>query len=146
RRLEYRRDRPRHLAELGILLGREVFTSDLISVEETEAIRQRSIKVVREPGAKWEIPFREKSEPRFARFIAGLAAANGAGVYVWTPTSRTCGLIRPMPLSVVGFGFPFSMSPDGILSIVTEDLADKLLLDYFRDDQDEERLEIEVKG
>ena len=144
-RMALNKNLPRHLSELSRLVGREVTREDLMSLEETEAIREQAKRVKLVPFWTFEIPFADKSSPRFRWLMKGLAALNPTPVYVWTPLSNVCGLLRPVALSDVNFGFDFNLSAEGILVILTADLSDKLLLDYS-EESDEQKLEIELSG
>ena len=90
--------------------------------------------------------FAEKSSARFQMFVHALGQLNPSPVYVWTPLSNVCGLLRPVSLSEVNFGFDFAVNPEGILVIMTADLLDKMLLDYSAGEAGEELLEVEIAG
>jgi hypothetical protein len=145
-RIAFERELPRHLRELSVLLRRTVHRDELLSVQETKAVRARANEVARQPVARFEMKFEEKRTPRFADFVQRLARANPHDVYVWTPASNLCGLIRPIAVERVNIGFGFDLNPEGILAILTSDLRDQLLLDYSAGEGGEELLEVEVSG
>ncbi len=138
--------RPRHLRELGQFVGRALMPDDLISVEETESLRVQALSVVRAPSWRCEIPFGDMQSPRFARLVDALQKANPSPIYVWTPLSNVCGLLRPVPLLDVRFNFEFTALPDGILVILTADFQDQMLLDFSEGNHAEQLLEVEVSG
>jgi len=138
--------RPRHLRELGQFVGRALMPDDLISVVETESLRVQALSVVRAPSWRCEIPFGDMQSPRFARLVDALQKANPSPIYVWTPLSNVCGLLRPVPLLDVRFNFEFTALPDGILVILTADFQDQMLLDFSEENHAEQLLEVEVSG
>jgi len=144
-RFVYLRNLRGHLRELSVLVGRPVGKDELLTIPETRAIRARSKHVVRPAPTVFEIPFEERGGNRFASFMARLAAANPSNVYLWTGTTIDCGLLQGFPLMEFRVTFPFELSPNGIYSIVTTDLLDRLVLDYENRDG-QQWIEVEVSG
>lgn len=144
--LTFKRELPRHLRELGILLGRPVHLDDLMSIEETTAVRSKANEITREPIARFDVAFEEKQTPRFAAFVQRLVQANSSDVYLWTPASNECGVLRPLPIGLIDVAFPFDVNPEGIIAILASDLQDQLLLDYSTGNNGEQLLEVEVSG
>jgi hypothetical protein len=140
------RDLPRHLRELALLVGRSVDRHELLPLHETKAIRAQASQVDRQPVVQFEVPFEAKTQPRFATFVKRIAEANPSDVFLWTPTSNLCGLLRPLPLAAVHMDFPFHLNPEGIVSILTSDLREQLLLDYSTGNDDESVLQVQVSG
>lgn len=145
-KLTFKRELPRHLLELSLLVGRPVHKEELLSLKETKLVRVRANQVLRNPVKKFVIPFETKQEPRFGKFIERLIEANPNDVYLWTPASNLCGLLLPTPLKTFRTTFPFELNPEGIIVILTDDLHDQLLLDYSLGEHDEQLLEVEVSG
>jgi hypothetical protein len=135
-----------HLSQLSRLIRATVQATDLLSLEETETIRQNSKELQYFPSWRQKLEFAEKTSARFQMLVKELGRLNSAGVYLWTPLSNVCGVLRPMPLAAVDWGFDFDLIPEGILVILTADVSDKMLLD-FSDTRDGRReLEVEVAG
>lgn len=145
-KLELNRELPRHLRELGILLGRPVSKEDLLSLHETRELRDRTNKMIRSPVVKFHVPFVERLGPKFHLFIRRLFETNPTDVYIWTPASNLCGVHKPVALKAVEIGFPFLLNPEGIVVFVSVDFCDQLLLDFSTDSQREELLEVEASG
>jgi len=145
-KLAFRHEFARHLGELSLLLGRAVRGDELMSVDETKTVRAQANEVVRQPTLRFELPFADKAEQRFAEFVQRLTRANPSDVYPWTPASNVCGVLRPIPMKVINMAFPFDLNPEGIIVILTADLRDQLLLDYSYGNNDEQHLEVEVSG
>ena len=145
-KLSSKKELSRHLCELGLLVGRPVHKKELLSLNETESVRNQANQVIRQPVGKFDIPFEKKQETRFLKFIEHLTKVNPNDVYLWTPASNLCGVLRPVPLKTFRITFPFELNPEGIIVILTSDLSDQLLLDYSQGSNDEQLLEIEVSG
>jgi hypothetical protein len=144
--LAFRSGIVQHLAELSQLTGTIVTRDALLSVEDTEAIRERSKTMVRVPTWTETLDFSEKEGARFLRFIGSLSELNPSDVYIWVPHSRACGLLPPVPLETIQWGFSFNFSPDGIFSLVTSDLCDKMLIEFSETATGRRELEIEISG
>jgi hypothetical protein len=141
-RLSRAKDMKRYLAELSVLLRREVREPDLMPVDETVALLAAS-----PPSAMWsvDVPFAETQSARFRLFIESLARLNPSPVRLWLPPANYCGLSPAISLTDVDFEFDFDLSLDGIFSVHTIDRRDRLLLDYY-EERGELRLEVQVSG
>ncbi len=137
---------PEHLSILEKLLNRKFEKSDLLSAEETEVIRQKSIHTWdKYPQHVFEIEFEERKSPKFQKFIETLAKAATQDVYLWLPHTKSCGLNKPVKLLAINFAFEFDWIKEGLFSIVTADGANRLTLD-FSEDGGEYLLELEIRG
>lgn len=137
---------PRHLGQLESLLGRPVAAEDLLSLDETEAIRARALATTRSPQWGCQIGFAEKNADRFQSLVRRLSEQHAVGVFLWTPLANSCGVLRPVPLSDIRWEFDYALFPEGILVILGADLEDQLLLDFSEDPQGERVVEIEGAG
>jgi hypothetical protein len=140
KRLRRNRHLARHLTELGCLLRREVRPEDLLSLYETEVLLGRAAK--RTPGRKETFPFADKARGRLSLLVH---AFQDDLVYLWTALTNDCGVYRAVPLAEIDFSFPFEFSPEGILSVVSQDLGDRILLDWY-EEGGVELLDLEVTG
>lgn len=136
----------KYLAELSVLVGRDISSENLLSLEQTKAIRQASLKFDTQPKAQYRIPFSEKSENRFRSFIQRLSSANSSSIFVFTPRTITCGVFPIASLEQIKWEFDFSINGEGILGFLTEDICDSLLLDFSESDFNQQELTVEVKG
>ena len=137
---------PQHLRELSQLVGRKVEPEELLSLAETEAVRAQGMTVQRLPSWRCELRFSDKRSARFGRLLQAIRERNPSPVYLWTPLSNDCGLLRPVPLSDVRFDFDFAVNRDGIVVLLTADLQDRMLLDFSEGPDGELLLEVEVAG
>ena len=134
------------MKELGILLGRVVQNEELSSVEEAETIRKKSLKFNTELVVSREIPFPDRTTDRFKHFLDKLSDVNSSPVYVWTPRTISCGTLLVPSLREIRNAFSFAINQEGILVFLTSDLCDRLLLDFWVSDSNEECLKIEIQG
>jgi hypothetical protein len=145
-RFEYLANIKRYLAELSVLLGRPITSEELLGLDATGEILTRSKNTMREGHRVAEIPFSERTGASFAAYVAALQVANTSGVFLWTPRASACGLPRPIGLSALNWGFPFDIYTEGILSVIAVDMRDRLVIDFSREAEDREVLQIEAEG
>lgn len=134
------------LAEFEVLSGRTIREDELLPLDLTPSIRERSKAVLKgKPVKKWNVAFRERCSEQFDRFVDSLFALNPSTVYVWTNRANTCGLLQLGSIRHVNFCFDFSALSDGIVVFLTSDLRDNMLLDWEEADGDQ-RLTVELTG
>ncbi len=131
-----------HLEELEILVGRRPLPEELLPREQVEHLREEIVRREYVPSVVWKLKF---GDPRVEQLARILKNANGSKVYVWTPASNTCGLHPPIALASFNFDFPFDVNSEGIISLVTSDLSDRLIFD-FSDENTSRLIEIEAMG
>src|SRR5262245_4894827 len=144
--LAFRNNIRRHLTQLSRLTGRIVAKEDLLSLDETEALRARSNAVAYTPTWRRTMKFADKTTARFQRLVAALHERSSSGAYLWTPLSNDCGVMRPVELASILCGFDFDLIPEGILVVLAADLQDKFILDFSEDENAGRELELEVSG
>jgi hypothetical protein len=145
RRLAYHRDIQTYLTELRILTGREIEARDLSSLDEVEAMREKSRVLSLAPRVSFEMPFTEKDRPPFLDFVKTLHRLNPDPVYVWTPRTAACGLYKVSSILGINLGFPFDLNHEGIFNLMTESLSDEIVFD-FSDYDGERELMVELRG
>lgn len=146
-RLTYRHNIASHLSQLSHLTNREVTAGDLLSLEATRAIREQPRPLLKNrPLKKFKIRFSEKTDARFTAFIKSLHALNPKPIYIWIDHTNECGLYEIGSILEINFKFEYSKFPAGIMSFVTKDFSDKLLLDFFEESTGEKYIEIELTG
>src|SRR4029078_12642524 len=97
-RLAFETHLEQHLSQLSQLVGRQVQSQDLLSVEESKKIRQKSKTKQPAPAWRCNLKFSEKSGDRFRKLVDALEHMNPTPVFIWTQLSSICGLLRPLPL------------------------------------------------
>lgn len=146
-KLALRKSLNEYLLELKQFSGQEIDAQSLCSVEDLERIRDTALVHLQNMNKnKAIIEFSEKNSDKVKAFITSLEKANNSSVYIWTNRSSLHGLYKIDSISSLDLSFPFNVNPDGMAVFLTEDLNDKLLLDFYRDSEDQDMLEIEVQG
>jgi hypothetical protein len=135
-----------HLAELAAVLGRPVGVEELGTPQQAVGLRDGAKGLASQPVTTFEMPFADRMSERFRAFVAKLHAANPSPIYVWIPTTIDCGAILLPSVVDINFGFDFEINDEGILSFVTADLADRLLLDLFVSSAGDQRMRVEIQG
>jgi hypothetical protein len=135
-----------YLVELSVLLNRDVQASELSSPAETQEAQTKSKALVMKPLTTFVIPFTDKSSARFRSFIQRLNEKVEGPVRLFTPYTLKFGFVETASLLDINFEFPFNVNRDGILSIVSHDVLNSLLLDFFVSDAGVETLEVELEG
>ena len=136
----------KYLEELAVLAGRTVQAGELGGVEQAASIREVGKKFSVSEASSSEISFVDRSTERFKDFIKRLHGENPSPVYVWSPRTIDYGTLLLPSLGAIKFDFDFAVNEEGILVFLTNDLEDRLLLDFFILPTDEKRLKIETQG
>jgi len=144
--LRQRRHMDRYLGELSTLMARAVQPDELGSREQAVEMRVAAQGFLGQSSAWCEIKFADRSSEHFAKFLKRLTDANSSSIYVWTPHTIDCGTFLAPSLDVIKFDFPFAINDDGILSFVTSDLQDRLVLDFSRTFAGQEVMRVETQG
>lgn len=92
------------------------------------------------------ILFTERLSSRFASLIANLECRNPNPVFIWIEAANDCGFSKPIKLRDFRFGFEFDRIPEGMISLISSDAKDKLLMDFEEDDDGTEIMTIELHG
>jgi hypothetical protein len=136
----------KYLEELSILAGHPVQVNELSHVDQAASIREAGKKFALQATTISEISFSNRNENLFKIFTKKLYDANPSPVYVWTPRTIECGAFLLPSICAVNFSFDFTINEEGILVFLTNDLIDRLLLDFTSLPSGEERLRIETQG
>jgi hypothetical protein len=143
-RVKFRKDFATYLLELKKLTCMDIDGAVLSSLDEVERIRKNTNIATK--GNNFIIKFADKNSDRFREFIKNLGKANSHPVYVWTQSANLFGLYKADSINAINFAFPFDINTSGIVTFLAEDLNDELLLDFYYDSQNQEMLEVELKG
>lgn len=145
RKLEYSQNIKEYLAELELLLRRRVEREELLSLTETDELALKGPELACSTRSHAKLGFGALSQPTFRMLISQLVQLNSSGVYIWIPRTRVCGVLPPVALNEVDFGFPFDLNAAGILKLVSADFADSLLLE-LEQHQGHQKAELELVG
>jgi len=137
---------PRYLEELSILLGRPVAEDELESVAEATRLREHAIKFNENRCNDFEILFDELRKNRFLQYIKNLDKMQDSSVLIWTPRTIICGPIRISNLGSVNWSFDFDINDEGMLAFSTDDMRERLILDFSSGKLGSRILHIEAVG
>ena len=135
-----------YLSQLKQLTRINVVSEDLLSLSETAEITKRSSHLEKLDKICFTTNFEFKNSERFKRFITNLSKANNSLVYIWLEKTNYCGLYKAASINDIDFSFRFDLDPNGIIVFMTEDLNNRLLLDFYRDWEERETIEIKIQG
>lgn len=128
-----------YLKELEAITNIDVSKKNLLSIVESD-------KVTFDRGSesyKAKILFNDKE--RLLIFIGDLLELKDGEAFLSTAYSKDCGLLQLNSLKDFNVNFNFNDEHSGLITIVLKDLSNKLLLDFYEENQ-EQYLEIEVYG
>lgn len=141
RKLARKTQMDRYLAQVSEISGRLVEQDELDSIEETDAIRSEFKKFIDQPKAAFEIKPNDLRSGRFIHFLESLEQANPKPVFIWIERTNVCGAFKLPSVSKIYAGFKPEKVPEGIISFITEDLENSLILDF-----DDDSVEVELQG
>jgi hypothetical protein len=136
----------KYLNELAALVGRSVHADELGRPAEAAEIREASQKFIAQDAQAFEILFSERRSDRFKEFVLRLHDANPSSVYIWMPHTIVCGALLVPSLISVKFDFEFAINDDGILTFLTSDSEDRLLLDFSSSPVEDQLMKVETQG
>jgi hypothetical protein len=133
-------------SKIELLTGSKLNQGKLLDIEKSEDFRKKSNLYLSDKTFKTVVNFSEKLNEKFKALIEKLHNANPSPIYIWLEDSNTQGLYKVCSLKSIDFSFPFNIDTNGVIVFRTEDLNEKMLMDFFYDDDGEEMLEIELQG
>lgn len=147
-KLMYKKNLRSYLNELGHLTKRTPGESELLSLEFTEEERARACKVKAKASLRFEINFKDKNTPKFEMYINSLYVKNPSPIYIWTERSNYCGIFEIPSILEFNFNFNFDVNSEGIIVLLSKNMADKMILDFSPSvsDLSQNQLEIELLG
>ncbi|HJU38245.1 MAG TPA: hypothetical protein VJ724_01635 [Tahibacter sp.] len=136
----------KYLSELESLTGRVVRSDELSDIDQAVATRQVAQRFRSQQPTSVDMPFSERLSERFAKFVRRLYEANPCPVSIWTPRTIDCGVFVVPSILSVRFDFDYSINDDGIFSFLSEGVDDRLVLDFFEENDGEQVLRVETNG
>jgi hypothetical protein len=117
----------------------------ILSLEETDSINEQSRdKLNNKISSKKIVPFDDKEN--FLKFyIDNCLRLQPGKVYAFTDYSKDCGAAVLNDLKCLNPIFAFNAEHTGIISILSQDLANKLILDFY-EENNKLFLEVEALG
>lgn len=135
-----------YLTEVAHLSRVPISESDLLSLDDTRQISDQTRVLSTSSKAVWRMLFEHLKSDEFVAFVRSLDELCRGQITLWTPRSRACGCILLPSLQDVRFDFNFDLIPEGILSVVTRNLQNRLLLDFRRNAIHQQEVLIETYG
>ena len=135
-----------YLLELNKLSLKEVSAENLLSVEETDMLKEKSRLKNHQrdyPLIKKTFLFNEKD--KLKEYVDKLYKLYPHEIYLLTGYSEYCGCLKMESLMDFNIYFNFNDERDGIMSILSADLNNSLLLDYY-EEYNEYYIELEFRG
>jgi len=136
---------PALLKELQALTGREVHEEDIESLEQLYEMQSDTRRLEDGENVTQNIPFSDRNSERFRIFIGKLKETNPSSIYIFAENSHDCGTLLVPSLDDINFNFDFSINW-GLLSFITSDYSDSLLIDFSISDAGEEVMDIIRRG
>lgn len=102
---------------------------EILSIVETDEIIKNELKLKLVFSKK--ILFKDKEELKSIIF-EHISVDNS--IYVFTSLSRDCGAILINNINSFNFDFNFSDDLSGIISLISSDIRNKILLDFYEED------------
>lgn len=135
----------KYLEELNAILDTAKGSYQVLSLEETDRILQRSAESInKEKVLKYQLEFDHKEEFLIDCMIECNRLLSGM-IYLFTGYSEDCGLAVVDTLMMLKPDFSFTSEHAGLISIISGDLSNKILLDFY-EENNEYFLEIEIYG
>jgi hypothetical protein len=145
-KFEYGKHIAQCLAELAQLSKKPPTENALSSLDAIAVVRQASLHLKDKPRRRFTIKFEERLTERFTTYVERLYRNNPSPVYIWTHLSNSCGLYEIPSILDFNFGFSYDVNRDGIIALLTKDVADKMTLDFSEGSLGTRVLEVEVAG
>ncbi|WP_052354001.1 hypothetical protein [Flectobacillus major] len=131
RRLYGKQDLPLYLGELHKILKKEITASMLLSIIETDKIREQNQAKQLRYSSKILFTDKDKLENIL---LEDLDEVNNK-YYVFTSYSKDCGTILINLLREFNFDFSFKDVPSGIITLTREDLLKEIVLDFYEENK-----------
>lgn len=140
-RLGYKSKINAYLNQLSELANKPVYETDLGTLEEVEAVKQKSQSLLSCEKVTFEIDLDDLKSNRFSTFLKKLGEASSGPLYIWLDSTNICGAYLLAKASDFNLNFDTKLMPEGVIVLLTESCQGKLLLDF-----DTENVEVELQG
>ena len=136
---------PKYLTELNALFKCAVSINNLLSLQDSENLKDNSIIAMKGcVPIKKIVPFDDKKTLEV--YIKKLVHSYNKEIYVFTDYSKYCGVASVSKLECFNTSFKYEDEHAGIVSMLTKELGNNLVLDFFEDEDGIRMLELEVTG
>ncbi|WP_445371981.1 hypothetical protein ACH518_04160 [Methylomonas sp. HW2-6] len=144
--IAYKRNIAKYLQELNRFCKKKPVENELLSLDETQNIRDNSKALDTAIVRRHRIGFDKKNDEKFLDFVGSLYEKNRSNIYIWTPLTMACGTYKIDSILDFNFGFEFDSNPEGIVVLLTSNFTDKITLDFSMDESGKRILDIDLVG
>jgi len=144
--IAYRRNIGKYLQELKNFCKNVPIENELLSLDETQNIRNCSKALDTVVARRLRMDFHEKISDKFLDFVESLYKKNRSNIFIWTPLTATCGTYKLDSILDFNFGFEFDSNPEGIVVLLASNFTDKITLDFSVDCAGKKILDIDLVG
>jgi hypothetical protein len=131
RRLFGKQYLPQYLEELNKILKINVDATNLLSIVETDGIRQHIL--AKELKYATKILFAQKE--KLKEMIFNNIERKNDNYYIFTSYSNDCGTLKINLLQDFNFNFSFEDEHVGLITFTREDLFEKIILDFYEENK-----------
>jgi hypothetical protein len=136
-----------YLQVLSTLTCKFVHADALNDLEEAIAIRQKIRQVLTSPAIVHEGEFSDLHSDRFIKFVQKLQISRPTPIMVWTVQTIYCGALSiPSIDLILDFNFEEIFNTESLITFITNDPRNSLLLDFELSRNNEKLMKIEVQG
>lgn len=133
----------KYIFEVNNLLSFETTQSNLLSIEDTDIIRDKAKLLRNKPKSYARMLFSNKR--KLKEYINELKQLEDGELLMLITDSYYCGAVRVPSLSDFNYNFEFSAEHCGIVSFIRSDISNELLIDFY-EQGGEQFIEVEAFG
>lgn len=134
---------PKYIEELNNLLDTAKGNYQLLNLKNTDKVLQRAYQI-NNPKKTFQLKFYEKDK-FLQECFTKCSKKPPDKAYFYIDFSKDCGITFIDSLLMIKTDFSFSSEHAGIIVIISEDLNNKIVLDYYEENEDS-IIEIELCG
>ncbi|WP_085907097.1 hypothetical protein [Kiloniella majae] len=146
RKILYNKTIDSYLKDLRLISGNIVRRGDLLDLDRTQKMREKSRDFSNRETYEFEIDFDKKASTGFRSYIEKLHKVNPGRIFVWLPETFDCGAYSINSLLDLNWEFRNHEMKSDIIVLVNENFQEKILLDIFDNDVGEKRIKLEICG
>lgn len=131
RRLYGKQNLPLYLDELHKILEKEITASMLLSIRETDKIREQN----QAKQLKYSSTILFTDKEKLEKILLNDLDEVNYRYYIFTSYSEDCGTILINSLKEFNFAFSFMDVASGIITLTREDLLKEIVLDFYEENK-----------
>jgi hypothetical protein len=136
-----------YLQVLSTLTRKPVHADTLNCLEEALLMSQKSRQVLSSPVMVYEGEFSELHSDQFIKYVQKLQISKPNPIIVWTEQTIYCGALSiPSIDAILEFDFEEIFNTESLITFITNDPRNSLLLDFELSRDNKKLMKIEVQG